>query len=101
MLFFLRQVRRKLMNESKVTTYLLYAVGEIVLVVAGILIAVSIDNWNQEQEKNKAELKSYQDIVNDLKKDSVRFDERIQNVKMRLSILYQLNEVTLGEAKVL
>ena len=56
MLFLLRQIRRKLMNESKFTTYLLYAIGEIILVVVGILIAVSIDNWNANR-KSKAEEK--------------------------------------------
>jgi len=38
------------MNENKVTTYLLYALGEIILVVVGILIAVQIDEWNKDQE---------------------------------------------------
>jgi hypothetical protein len=37
------------MKESKVTTYLLYAIGEIILVVIGILIAVQIDDWNQQR----------------------------------------------------
>lgn len=50
MLFFLRQIRRKLMNENKFTTYLLYAVGEIVLVVVGILIAVQIDTWSDSRK---------------------------------------------------
>ena len=54
MLFFLRKVRRKLMNENKISAYLLYAIGEILLVVVGILIAVKIDSLNQEnQEKIK------------------------------------------------
>jgi hypothetical protein len=37
------------MKKSKVTTYLLYAIGEITLVVVGILIAIQIDNWNQQR----------------------------------------------------
>ncbi len=50
MLFLLRKIRRKLMQKNKFTTYLLYAIGEIVLVVIGILIAVSLNNWNQNQQ---------------------------------------------------
>ena len=53
MLFFLRNIRRKLISNNKVITYLLYAIGEIVLVVAGILIAVQIDDWNEEKKSNK------------------------------------------------
>ena len=43
------------MKKNKFTTYLLYAIGEIVLVVIGILIAVSINNWNQDIQKKKLE----------------------------------------------
>ena len=50
MLFFLRKIRRKAMSENKLSTYLLYAVGEIILVVVGILIAVQIDDWNEERK---------------------------------------------------
>ena len=49
MLFLLRNIRRKLMGNNKIATYLLYAIGEIVLVVVGILIAVSIDDWQKEK----------------------------------------------------
>ena len=53
MLFLLRNIRRKLLTRNKVITYLLYAVGEIFLVVVGILIAVQIDNWNDNRKKNE------------------------------------------------
>ena len=63
MLFLLRQIRRKLLTNNKVTTYLLYAIGEIFLVVVGILIAVQIDDWNANrinQSKERAILKNLQ-----------------------------------------
>ncbi len=53
MLFFLRKIRKKLVKENKLVTYLLYSIGEIILVVIGILIAISIDDWNQEREIQK------------------------------------------------
>jgi len=53
MLFLLRNIRRKLMSENKVITYMLYAVGEIILVVVGILIAVQIDNYRQDLQDEK------------------------------------------------
>ena len=50
---FFRTLRHRLLIENRVSKYLLYAVGEIVLVVIGILIALQIDTWNEEQ-KNRA-----------------------------------------------
>ena len=47
MLKFFRRIRQKLIAENKVGKYLIYAIGEIVLVVIGILIALWINNWNE------------------------------------------------------
>lgn len=58
MLLLLKQIRRKLMSENKFTTYFLYAIGEIILVVVGILIAVQIDEWNKGTEKQQV-IKTY------------------------------------------
>ena len=48
MLKFFSKIRRKLITEGNTTNYLKYAIGEIVLVVLGILIALQINNWNQK-----------------------------------------------------
>lgn len=71
----MRGVFRKLRAESiaakKMKRYLLYAMGEIVLVVVGILIALQINNWNENQ-KRRAELKTVlENIVSDLDADSI------------------------------
>ncbi len=55
MLKFFRKIRKELIAEKKVSNYLLYAVGEIVLVVIGILIALAINNANEDSIKNKKE----------------------------------------------
>lgn len=47
---FFRQLRQNLLPENRVSKYLLYAIGEILLVVIGILIALQIDNWNEERK---------------------------------------------------
>jgi hypothetical protein len=57
MIKFFRNIRKNLLNEGKTAKYFKYAIGEIILVVIGILIALSINNWNQErilkiEEKN-------------------------------------------------
>ena len=47
MIKFFRKIRQKMLTENKFSKYLIYAIGEIILVVVGILIALSINNWNQ------------------------------------------------------
>jgi len=65
MITFLRKIRRKLINENR-SKYLVYASGEIFLVVVGILIAFSIDNWNDQRKERLKELNYLQDIKTDL-----------------------------------
>ena len=56
MIKFFRKIRQKLITDSSFGKYLIYAIGEIILVVAGKLIALQVNNWN---EKRKAkQLKS-------------------------------------------
>ncbi|MFT5217433.1 MAG: hypothetical protein ACI9AT_000251 [Ulvibacter sp.] len=56
MIKFFRKIRYDLMDKNKTGKYLKYALGEIILVVIGILIALSINNWNENQKSNN---KSY------------------------------------------
>jgi hypothetical protein len=57
MISFFRKIRQKLLQKNQVTRYLAYAVGEILLVVIGILIALQINTWNENQKnKSKEEL---------------------------------------------
>lgn len=64
-----RNIRQNLLNEGKSTKYFKYAIGEIVLVVIGILIALSINNWNENQKKNKQLDAIYTIIEQNLKTD--------------------------------
>jgi hypothetical protein len=70
MIKFFRKIRQKLLSENKFSKYLIYAIGEIILVVIGILIALSINNWNEEKAnevKIKTTLKQIQaDLLNDI-----------------------------------
>ena len=71
MIKFFRSIRQKLLTENKFSKYLLYAIGEIVLVVIGILIALSINNWNEKRIET-ARLNSVLNIVKaDLIKDTL------------------------------
>ena len=69
MIKFFRRIRKKLLAEGNTVKYFKYAVGEIVLVVIGILIALQINNWN-ENKKKKATFKYHlESLVEDLKRD--------------------------------
>lgn len=69
MIKFFRNIRQKSLSENKFSKYLIYAIGEIILVVIGILIALWINNENEERiYENKAEV-ILKEIQRDLKKD--------------------------------
>ncbi len=73
-----RKIRQRLIAESKFSKYLLYAIGEIILVVIGILIALSINNWN-EARKDKRHLRTvYTQIQKDLKSDTLALSPVIE-----------------------
>jgi hypothetical protein len=55
MIAFFRRIRKRLLRQSKVSQYLLYALGEILLVVIGILLALQINTWNEERIERKQE----------------------------------------------
>lgn len=59
-------MRFRLLSENKIGKYLRYAIGEIVLVVVGILIALSINNWNQGRIENRIEKRLLQELYQNL-----------------------------------
>ena len=72
MIKFFRHIRKRLIGENRFSKYLLYAIGEIILVVIGILIALQINNWNNNELNKKEEaliLKNLNFEFNKNKKD--------------------------------
>ena len=55
MIAFFRRLRQSLLEQNKVSRYLLYALGEILLVVIGILLALQINTWNEERIDQRQE----------------------------------------------
>jgi hypothetical protein len=96
MIKFFRKIREKNMKAGKVKSYLLYAIGEIVLVVIGILIALQINTWNQAYEDRQLEKAYYckllEDVTQDealLKKLNEEDQERIKWVNQSIHLLQQ------------
>ena len=74
MLRFFRKIRFQLLGENKVLRYLAYAVGEIFLVVIGILIALQVNNWNEARKDRQDELEILREIHANLQGDLQEFE---------------------------
>ena len=70
MLRFFRTLRQRFLTENRANRYLLYAVGEVILVVIGILIALQVNNWNEDRKKSAYELTMLREIDLALTNDS-------------------------------
>jgi len=88
MIKFFRHIRQNLIMENKTSKYLKYAIGEIVLVVIGILIALQINNWNEANNAKLKENATLKNFVQDLKSDSISYSLNLQLLK-DISTLHQ------------
>jgi len=89
MIKFLRKIRQNLLMENKTTKYLKYAIGEILLVVIGILIALQINNWNEERKDRIRE----QAILKSLRID---FNTNIDNVNAAYTTFLEAYEASVS-----
>lgn len=89
MIKFFRRIRKQLLTENpperapsvragKFSKYLLYAIGEIVLVVIGILIAIQVNNWNEDYKESLAIKSVLIEIKEDLIKDKAELEHNIE-----------------------
>ena len=78
MIKFFRRIRKSHLMKNKTSTYLKYALGEIILVVIGILLALQINNWNENRKANEIENSILIEIVNGLQKDLIDINANIQ-----------------------
>jgi hypothetical protein len=66
---FFRSIRQNLLAQGRITRYLTYAVGEIILVVIGIFLALQLNNWNAERKRDQQELGLLAEMHENLEKD--------------------------------
>jgi len=92
MINFFRKIRYDLMGKNKTGKYLKYAIGEIALVVIGILIAIQLNNWKTKSEENVIVLSYLEGLNFDLNQDDKRFkelylfyEEKTNNIQILLS----------------
>ncbi len=99
MIQFFRKIRQNLISEGKTGRYLKYAIGEIVLVMIGILLALQVNNWN---ENRKAKIREKELLVNltvNLYIDKTRFTYNLKEADEILNVYKQLYQIgTNGES---
>lgn len=96
MIKFFRNIRRQLLGEGKTGRYLKYAIGEIVLVVIGILIALSINNWNENRKINNDITLLFTALESELE-NNIKETSRLINyghLMDSISTLFRENRVT-------
>ncbi|MFH6769749.1 DUF6090 family protein [Gaetbulibacter aquiaggeris] len=114
MIKFFRKIRQKMLIENKFSKYLIYAIGEIILVVIGILIALAINNWKENQKLRNQEITylnnlrddletqinmldiyiDYENIIIDHSNDIIEHYELNEGFKNMDSIFPKLNDLT-------
>ena len=62
MIKFFRRIRQKLLSQGSLNKYLLYAIGEILLVMIGILLALQVNNWNEHRKAQERQQKLYANL---------------------------------------
>ena len=81
MIKFFRKIRQNLLSEGKTGKYFKYAIGEIILVVIGILIALQINNWNELNKERESEKIILIEIRDNLEFDLKDFESNIINLQ--------------------
>ena len=92
MLKFFRKIRQSLLSEGNTGKYFKYAIGEIVLVVIGILIALQINNWNEERLDRIDEVEAVKGLISDVQLDLHNFEYRLEHVELKKKSLLRLEE---------
>lgn len=90
MIKFYRRIRQRLLSENNLSKYLLYAIGEIVLVVIGILIALQINNYSERQKERKYENRLLVNLSREVELDILQIDNNTQLSNERLARLDSL-----------
>ena len=98
MIKFFRKIRQKLLSEGKTGKYIKYAIGEIVLVMIGILLALQVNNWNERRKDNLGEkailTQLEKEYYANLKQLEAKMEMRSLVITSGLSILQYMNTPT-------
>ncbi|MBT8386227.1 MAG: hypothetical protein KJO12_02355, partial [Ignavibacteria bacterium] len=88
-----RNLRQTLIKEGKLKRYLLYAVGEILLVMIGLSLAFQLDNWNEDRIKKNAEMRYYENIRAQIQDDKSLIQGEILYNNLHMDQFNYANEI--------
>jgi hypothetical protein len=101
MIKFFRKSRQNMINKNRIGKYLLYAIGEIVLVVIGILIALQINNWNEKQKDIAQEQLILEQLKSEYQNNLTQLEEKIlmrnEGLEASYSLLNQIDNTNINE----
>jgi len=98
MIPFFRRIRKKMADDNKPLRYIRYAIGEIVLVVIGILIALQINTWNGQKKDRAYELKMLVEVKNALKSDFEYFEWMVDRTNRVDSMVNVISEQIINKS---
>ncbi|NKI30936.1 DUF6090 family protein [Croceivirga thetidis] len=90
MIKFFRRIRQKLLAENRFSKYLFYAIGEIILVMIGILLALQVNNWNQDRINDKKEIEILKALKTDVEINLGQFDHYKNLVGVKTDVLVKI-----------
>ncbi|MFH4966596.1 DUF6090 family protein [Gaetbulibacter sp. M240] len=94
MIKFFRKIRQNLLLEGKTGKYLKYAIGEIVLVMIGILLALQVNNWNEQRKLNREIADVLIEVRSNLISDSLNihqtYVQRAEDIKIQSTVINAL-----------
>ena len=106
MLRFIRQIRQKLIVQENVKKYILYAIGEIALVMIGILLALQVNNWNEQKKQVDQEVKLLYDLKQEFAINRTELELAIsrkeiglENLKKRMNYIIEKDDKALFDQK--
>jgi len=100
MIKFFRKIRQKMLTENKFGKYLTYAIGEIILVVIGILIALSINNWNENRKNSIEEKAILENLIENLNLSKIQSEQLISEENQLKQNLIQILGVNSNDSRV-
>jgi len=92
MIKFFRKIRQNLLMENKTSKYFKYAIGEIILVMIGILLALQVNNWNENRKKETLKNEYKIALINDFTKDTIQINTRLLRNNLRIERINLLGD---------
>lgn len=87
---FFNKIRKSFIFSENFIKYMLYATGEIILVIIGILIALQVNNWNENRKKEELEIKLLSEVLNPIKEDEKGLEFAIDFYEKKQKLVKQI-----------